>query len=117
MAPTKAQALAAERKKTKKAQQEAAKAKQEKAEAMAENARLKEQLQQQLAQIQEKSGCSKGKSVVTAPSKKRKEAPSTSSVAQKSQCSASKQGLSGGSMPGLAPLEAKMEVMLGAKRQ
>jgi len=45
---TKSQAIAAERKKTKKAQQDKAEAEQEKAEAMAENARLKEQLQKQL---------------------------------------------------------------------
>ena len=117
MAATKAQAVAAERRKTKKAEQEAEKAAQEKAEALAENARLKAQLQQQLAQHQEKSGRSRGTSVATAPSKKRKEAPSNGSVAHKSRRSESKQGLSGGSMPGLAPLEAKMADMLGAKRQ
>jgi len=117
MVQTKAQALAAERKKTMEAQQDPAEAKQEKTEAMAENAGLKEQLRLQLAQLKEKSGRSSGKSVATAPSKKRKEAPSTGSVAHKSQRSASKQGLSDGRMPGLTPLEAKMEAMLGAKRQ
>jgi len=89
MVQTKAQALTAERKKTKKAQQDVAEAEQEKADAMAENARLKEQLRQQLAQLKEKLGRSSGKSVATAPSKKRKEAPSTGSVAHKSQRSAS----------------------------
>jgi len=117
MVQTKTQALPVEHKKTKKAQQDKAEVEQEKAEAQAENARLKEQLQLQLAQLKEKLGCSSGKSVATVPSKKRKEAPSTGSVAHKSQRSASKQGLSDGRMPRLAPLEAKMEAVLGGKRQ
>ena len=118
MAPqSKAAAVAAERKKTKKAQQEMAAAEEEKQAAMAENARLKEQLAQQMAQLRAKSGRSSGTSAAPAPSKKRKEAPSSGSVAHKSQRSASNQGLSDRSKSDLTPLEAKMEAMLGAKRQ
>jgi len=96
MVQTKAQALAVEHRKTKKAQQDKAEAEQEKAEAQAENACLKEQLRLQLAQLKEKSGCSSSKSVATAPSKKRKETPSTGSVAHKSQRSAGAKRQCGG---------------------
>jgi len=131
MAPNQKQALAAEKRKSKKLQQDAAAAEEEKAKAMAENARLKEQLRQQLAKQQQKSGRSSHKSVAIAPSKKRKEAPSDGAVAHKSRKEApsdgavahksrrsgSKQGLSDESMPTLTPNETKMKAMLGAKRQ
>jgi len=100
MVQTKSQAIAAERQKTTKAQQDKLEAEQEKAEAMAKNAHLKEQLREQLAQLKEKSGPFSNKSVATAPLKKGKEAPSAGSFAQKLQCSVS-----------------KMEAMLGAKCQ
>jgi len=103
MAPTKTQALTAEKRKTKKLQQDAAAAEEEKKKAMAENARLKEQLRQQLAQLKEKLGRSSGKSVATAPSKKHKEAPSDGAVAHKSRRLASKQGLSDKRIPTLGP--------------